>query len=66
MIYLAIFQISVFVYVIIAGILTNRKIKRANKRMDLLSMENAWLIAENERLKDKLKNLGFSEIDLNR
>lgn len=38
--------------------------KKDNNRMDLLSRENSKLIEENDNLRDKLKNLGFTEIDL--
>lgn len=41
--------------------LTNKLIEQNNNRLNLLSKENAMLYEENNFLKDKLKNLGFTE-----
>ena len=41
-----------------------REIKVHRDRLNLLSKENAKLIEENEMLRDKLKNLGFTDISL--
>jgi len=41
-----------------------QSIAESNNRLDLLSRENSKLREENEELKGKLKNLGFTEIDL--
>lgn len=38
--------------------------KRSRERLDLLSRENARLMEENEMLREKLKNLGFSDTHL--
>lgn len=61
---LLIFQILVLAFVIALAIWCYRETKKADRRMDLLSMENAKLIEENEYLKGRLHNLGFTEIDL--
>lgn len=39
----------------------NKRIEESNQRLNILSRENARLYEENFRLKDKLKNLGFTE-----
>lgn len=61
-----IFQILVLAFVIAWAIWCYRETKKQDKRMDLLSLENAKLIEENEHLKSRLHNLGFTEIDLNK
>jgi Trk-type K+ transport system membrane component len=53
------------------NLFTNRQLamliafkKASTNRTNLLSKENAKLIEENEKLRGKLKNLGFSDITL--
>ena len=42
----------------------NKSVAESNKRLNLLSAENAKLIEENEVYKDKLKNMGFTDVHL--
>ena len=41
-----------------------KELKPMHERNDLLSRENSKLIEENQILRDKLKNLGFTDISL--
>ena len=41
------------------------KINDINSRLNILSRENVRLNEENEMLRDKLRNLGITDVDLN-
>ena len=59
-----IIECSLFIFCLSMHLITYKRMKKDNNRMDLLSRENSKLIEENDNLRDKLKNLGFTEIDL--